>query len=226
METGRFWHAFEAKAAIHSVAFSPMGNMVASTDESGNVDLWDIANKKRLRSIGDANSKSRAVAWSRDGKYLAVGRNETKNIEIWDLESGQAFSLQGGHQLGGHTRAISWSPDGKSIVSSANDMVVWDIETRQVQFRPEGHTHDVLDVDWHPNGSRIASGGRDGMVKIWDAETGEEMMTLNGHERGVSSVEWNHDGSCLASSCQGGITRIWDARKGYDERIIELVASP
>ncbi len=63
-------------------------------------------------------------------------------------------------------------------------------------------------------------------MKIWDAETGEEMMTLNGHERAVSSVEWNHDGSCLASSCHGGITRIWDARKGYDERIIELGASP
>lgn len=225
METGRLWHTFAAKARIHSVDCSPMGNVVASTDEAGNVDLWDIANKKHLRSIGDANHKSRALAWSHDGKCLAVGRNETKNIEIWDIESGQESILQSGHQLGGYIRAISWSPDGKSIVSSADDMVVWDVKSRQVQFRPQGHTNDVLDVDWHPNGSRIASGARDG-VKIWDSETGEEMMTLNGHERAVSSVEWNHDGTCLASSCHGGITRIWDARKGYDERTIELAPAP
>jgi WD40 repeat protein len=59
----------------------------------------------------------------------------------------------------------------------------------------KGHTGPVFDTTFSPNGSRIASAGFDGTVKVWDVATGQATLTLAGTSGLVSSAAFSPDGS-------------------------------
>src|SRR5262245_16113713 len=72
-------------------------------------------------------------------------------------------------------------------------------------------------VRWGPDGGRLASGGKDGLVRVWDARTGQAVWTLEGHAPDVLSLCFSADGKLLASS--GAIDRtvkVWDTQTGRE----------
>jgi WD40 repeat protein len=68
----------------------------------------------------------------------------------------------------------------------------------------------VFAAVFHPDGSRIAIGGRDRLVRPWDAATGEELVRLPGHSDYVYSLAFRPDGQTLVSSSGDTILRLWD----------------
>ena len=69
-----------------------------------------------------------------------------------------------------------------------------------------------------PDGSWLASGGRDGTVRLWDVATGQVRVSLSGHAGQVTAVAVAPDGSWLAAGSWDGAVRIWDvvARRIWD----------
>ena len=63
---------------------------------------------------------------------------------------------------------------------------------------------------FHPTEPRIASGGRDRLVRLWDAATGEELVRLPGHADYVYSLAFSPDGKTLVSSSGDSTLRLWD----------------
>jgi ribosome assembly protein 4 len=55
------------------------------------------------------------------------------------------------------------------LVSCSKDSTikVWDCQTKKLKEDLPGHADEVFAVDWSPDGSAVASGGRDKVVKIW-----------------------------------------------------------
>ncbi|HEX6523056.1 MAG TPA: pentapeptide repeat-containing protein [Streptosporangiaceae bacterium] len=77
-----------------------------------------------------------------------------------------------------------------------------------------GHTGWVQSVAYHPDGTRLATAGDDGTVRIWDAVTGEHLHTLVGHTDWVQVVAYRPDGTRLATAGDDDTVRIWDAVTG------------
>ena len=65
-----------------------------------------------------------------------------------------------------------------------------------------GHGGDVKGCDWHPTKAVLASGSKDGLVKVWDAKTGRNIATLHGHRNTVMQTLWNANGNWLLSACR------------------------
>ena len=52
---------------------------------------------------------------------------------------------------------------------------------------------------FHPDGTRLATAGRDRAVWLWDLARGEEVVRLPGHTSYVWSLAFSPDGTTLAS---------------------------
>jgi WD40 repeat protein len=71
---------------------------------------------------------------------------------------------------------------------------------------------EVLTAVFSPDGTRIASGGFDRMLRLWDAENQEEVAQLPGHANVLHSLAFSPDGLTLASGSADGTVRLWDTR--------------
>jgi WD40 repeat protein len=69
-------------------------------------------------------------------------------------------------------------------------------------------------VAYQPDGTRLATAGSNGTVRIWDTATGEQLHALASHTGWVRSVAYQPDGTRLATAGDDGTVRIWDTATG------------
>ena len=42
----------------------------------------------------------------------------------------------------------------------------------------KGHADHVTDIDWSPDGTRLATASRDWTGRVWDAQSGKSIVTI------------------------------------------------
>ena len=71
-------------------------------------------------------------------------------------------------------------------------------------------------VAFAPDGKTLATGGRDGLVKLWDVASGRHLLTLEQQYAGVAALAFSRDGRTVASATCYGAIRLWDVATGKD----------
>ena len=72
----------------------------------------------------------------------------------------------------------------------------------------------IIGVHPHsPDGSRIATGSRDGTARMWEANTGRQLLELKAHPD-IWSVAFDPAGTRLATAGSDWKARVWDATSG------------
>ena len=77
-----------------------------------------------------------------------------------------------------------------------------------------GSTGDVLCVAYNPDGTLLATGGKDAFARIWDPATGRQLRTLRGHTDSVRSLAFSKDGKKIVTGGADKTVRLWDADTG------------
>jgi WD40 repeat protein len=72
----------------------------------------------------------------------------------------------------------SYSPDGKTLavgvgpenvyVNTPSEIVLWDAATHEKRLTLRGHVGDISALAFNGDGSLLASGGVNNIVKLWD----------------------------------------------------------
>lgn len=91
----------------------------------------------------------------------------------------------------------------------------------------------VRSVSFSPRGSRLASGGNDGALRLWDTSTGEVIVLgqcLPGQTglAYISSVSFAPDGDAVASASNDGAIRLWRTAHADEGnvRVLTLCRNP
>lgn len=165
------------------------------------------------------------VSFSPCGKHLATGSGDT-TVRFWALATESAAGVCKGHR--GWVHVVAWSPDGQLLASGSmdGDVRLWaPTAGRGAAAGGEsvallkGHTKGVTCVAWEPAHRRLpcrrlASGGRDGCVRVWDATTRRSLHTLGGHgAHALASIRWGGDG-LLYTAARDGVIHVWGADAG------------
>jgi WD40 repeat protein/class 3 adenylate cyclase len=153
-----------------------------------------------------------------------VGKDALETLHGAVQASGVALTLE--HPS---TANAAFSPDGGLIATGGslkgtNQYVaaIWDARTGEFLHELEGHTGDINDLNFSPDGSLLATVGADRTANIWDPTTGERLRTLTGHTADVQGVSFSNDGSLLATSGWDGTLRLWDVASGRQVRSITI----
>jgi WD40 repeat protein/serine/threonine protein kinase len=97
---------------------------------------------------------------------------------------------------------------------------------KRLQFQtlpPLRHDSAVSTAVFSPDGKRIASSDRAGVVKIWNVQTGLNVLRFQAHAH-ASSVAFSPDGQRLATAGEDGAVKVWDAQTGQE--LLRLPAHP
>ena len=81
------------------------------------------------------------------------------------------------------------------------------------------HRGAITAMDVAPDGTQVATGGDDGVVRIWNLESGTLDRAFIGHRYGIYLVAWAPEGGLLATHAGAdSTTRVWDVDAGKERK--------
>jgi WD40 repeat protein len=105
---------------VTGVAWSPCGQQLASRDVFGEVQVWDVKERKVIHRMKGGDSPLHApikLAFSPDGRLLAVPRGE--GVRMIDVAGWALVAKLQGHT--GTVRSVAFSPDGALVATASED---------------------------------------------------------------------------------------------------------
>jgi serine/threonine-protein kinase len=194
------------KLPVRAVAFTADGKRLLTGagdyrdhERGGEVKVWHLPDEATTESndIPWDGGPVFAVAVSPDGKTMAAGG--AAGVKVWDAPNQRKRLVP--EQVRGAVFSLAFSPDGQRVAAAGSfqgDIFLWNSATGKDTVILKGHTDEIESVCFHPDGRTLASGGRDGMVRIWDLRTGGSRMDYEMPPKSwVRSVAFSGDGGAL-----------------------------
>lgn len=219
-----------------SAATTPAATVTPAQRVLTPTEPLSVANAARIHQLAVLNpngGRVRGLAWSPDGKYLAVGASASGTAQLWNVSNGHPFAtLQGSN---GQVYQMAWSPDGSLLAAGLDDNTarVWDVRSHRLVQTLQGTDAVIFGVAWSLRGDRLAVGNSDGSVQIWERATWHMSGSWNdpatsGHfvggryHKAAYTVAWSPDGRLVSATRYDGYARVWDASSG---QLLQLLST-
>jgi len=196
-------HSINYGVAVEQVCWHPsVPTRYATISGEKELRLWDA---RSSRSTGAVNvgGENINLAWSPDGRYLAVG-NRDDCITVVDVSKNKALRKT---KFNYEVNELAWSPNSQFLFMTTG--VAEPGGTVQVQRHVRGeilrheatlaaHTSNCFSVRVHAGARRMAVGSADTLLSVWDLEEMYCMHCISRFDTPVKSLCFSGDGGHLA----------------------------
>jgi hypothetical protein len=225
MESHRFQATYNA---VHRVAFSPDGKLVAGGEgpeettrqdrpTSGDVGqhsiihVWETDSGLERCTL-PCRDEVLGLAFSPDGEHLWSGSRDGV-VTLWDAISGRTIRS---FDVGGNgVNSVAFVPSAARCATAGphRNLKIWDLNTGQ-EIRSFGSLkEEPLCVALSEKGSELVAGMHNTIMRLWDLTSGHELSSFfTWHDGGLSSVAFSSDGAAALSTAHDQI-KSWDLRR-------------
>lgn len=225
-DTIRLWDVFNGNLIgkpikghtedIWALEFSPDGSLLASGSYDGSIRIWNMEKypgiiNKYVLDHHDSN----AIVLSSDGRTMISGGHGF--IKFWDVESGGNLKYAIDTREENVVR-LAISPDGTILAAvnsnQGNLIKLWDTTTLSqiAKFHAGEEINQSNSLRFSPDGSLLASGGYDGILRLWNIKSGKitnEVETR--YLRSIADIVFSPDGAVIYTGGPESVF-VWDAR--------------
>jgi len=224
-------------ASVTSVNWAQSGQQLAVGTSSGDVQLWDKAQCRKLRTMTGHKGNVCSIAWS--GHVLSTGGQDGCIIHR-DVREPQHFfgRVRAHHQ---QVCGLKWSHDEQQLASGSDDckVRVWNLRSHSLPvLESEKHKAAVKALAWSPHqAGMLATGGgvADKCIHMWNtvndvtvksANTGSQVCNLI-WSKNVNEIVSTHGYSQFEVAIWkcSSLTRI-ASLAGHSRRVLYLAVSP
>jgi len=185
------------------------GKWLACGTEGAGIQLLNLSRTgAKPSALSTLQGRVRGLAFMPGAdKLLSSGIDST--ILLWDLETKKNKVV---YKAGAVVRTISISPTGNIAVAGTKrgDIILFknnDWKNPVVLYSDEGNSVNAIAVN--SDGSLVATGDKQGNVKIWNVKFGEVISYLRGHTARVNDLQFSVSDEFLASASMDGRVQVW-----------------
>ncbi len=187
----------ESKPFPERFVVSGDGTLLATTNENGEVNVWQTQTDKPLFTLTSGYTKPfNAFAVSQDGKLLATS-NILKNIQLWDITTHhKRMTIKTDEES---IRALTFAKDNQTLISeSRGNIKIWNIDSGEQENAytiPEtrvGGYHASFNDGTHFSGDEAGVFTQNGGKLIIQTKSGTEIWdTLKGKKlNNLTKINW------------------------------------
>jgi eukaryotic-like serine/threonine-protein kinase len=166
---------------VKHLAFNESGRFLLTTGPNEPLKVWDPETGRLVSATAarplvkehpvinkQLSADGRRVVWCE----LPEGDPCVAHV-VWDVERDtEVGTFRVSHRTVGPMRL---SPDGRQFAAVDGITVrVWDLDTRREVLILRGHSREILDIAFGPDGWRLASLGQDRTFRVWDVSPFED----------------------------------------------------
>ena len=210
---------------VHSLALSPDGKTLAAASfrkGDGDAKLWNLETYESDTLIVEP---THTILFTPDGKrVITATEGDRGTLRVWDTDMGsEIFQMTDIMREGHHVEAIAVSPDGGHLAvgggnwrTGSGELVLIDLEQRNVIHRRADSISDFRSVTFSPDGRLLAVGAGLGRVVLFNARTWQELTTFTAYHwhdgplgRIVSGLHFLPEGESLLVSAEFEDAGLW-----------------
>lgn len=196
---------------VPGVACHPDCRRIFTASRDGTIKVWDLLDSAQEGRYLPEKDTVTSLAFHPDGKKLAMGYMVAPTAFL-DLDSQDIARSPKRFQA----RGVAVSSDGAYLAGVLGEtMEIWRLRDNTSQLKKlPGQAGERLTLAFHPKKNLLATGFRDGSVKIIALDDDQPDILLHGHKQPVRCVTFDALGERLMSSAEDAI--LWDVATGQN----------
>ncbi|WP_031487128.1 CHAT domain-containing WD40 repeat protein [Streptomyces bicolor] len=210
-----------SRSAVHSISFSPGGEVLAVGAESGTVQIVDVEKGRTVHtlSLGLLNHGPRTVRFSPDGTLFVAATKH--RMLIWRTANGKGIAVDFGRETVTGRRRLCFSPDSARIATAGwAGAAIWRAEDGRILHRLPVH-HTVTDLGFSPDGTHLVTADTEGRLLLWDTQGRYIPDRTFTHTEAPRAVAFSRpEGKRLITAGADGFACLWELPHGTRVRRI------